>query len=74
MSEAQGEWVDLLQESAMEASRAQASVKPASVPEPAVKLPQRTFVCVGSVVLLIQWARVDSVGSLVDSVGRASVG
>ena len=39
MSEAEGEWADLLHESALEASRAQASAEPASVPEPAVTLP-----------------------------------
>ena len=42
MSEAKGEWVDLLQESALEAATAQASANPVSVPEPDVTLPQRT--------------------------------
>jgi hypothetical protein len=42
MSEAEGEWADLLHESALEAVTAQASAKPASVPKPAVTSPQRT--------------------------------
>jgi hypothetical protein len=43
MSEAEGEWadLDLLHESALAAVTAQASAKPASVPKPAVTLPQR---------------------------------
>ena len=36
MSEAEGEWADLLHESALEAVTAQASAKPASEPKPAV--------------------------------------
>jgi len=42
MLEAEGGCADLLHESALEASSSQASVKPASVPEPGVTLPQQT--------------------------------
>ena len=42
MSDAEGEWADLLHNSTMEAVTAQASAKPASVPKPTVTLPQRT--------------------------------
>ena len=41
MSEVEGEWAELLHESALEAATAQASAKPASVPEPAVTLPPK---------------------------------
>ena len=42
MSEVEGEWAELLHESALEAATAQASANPVSVPEPDVTLPQRT--------------------------------
>jgi len=42
MSEVEGGWSDLLHESALEASSSQTSVKPASVPESGVTLPQQT--------------------------------
>ena len=42
MSEAEGEWADVLHESAREAATAQASSKLVSGSEPAVTLPQRT--------------------------------
>ena len=42
MSEAEGEWADLLHESVLEASRALSPAKPASVPEPTVTSTQRT--------------------------------
>ena len=38
MPEVEGEWADVLHESAREAATAQASAKPVSVPEPAVTL------------------------------------